>query len=144
MPSKNKEHKNGKKYTSEKPKQPLIFKEDMEEYAQIEKMLGSGKVNLVFIDKTTCLGCIPGRMRGRMKKRNLISVGDVVLVSLRSFQETKCDIIHVYDKGEVAKLFSHGEIPPTFLDKSHTEENENDDVTFIDDEVSSIFEFNDI
>jgi len=138
MPPKNKVNKKGKKHPDEKAKRILELKEDMEEYAQIEKMLGSGKVLLNFPDKTTILGCIPGKMRGRMRKRCLMAIGDVVLVSLRSFQENKCDIIHKYEKSEAAKLVVQGEIPPSFLDSSHIEENEDDDVTFLDEGESTI------
>jgi translation initiation factor 1A len=54
-----------------------------------------------------------------------ISVGDVVLVSLREFQNEKCDIILKYTPEEVRQLKAQEEIP------ENIEVNENnDDIEF--------------
>ena len=52
-----------------------------------------------------------GIIRGKMKKRVWMVVGDFVLVSLRGFQDEKCDIVHKYDIAEVRKLMVSGELP---------------------------------
>ena len=38
-------------------------------------------------------------------------VGDVVIVSLRDFQDSKADVIHKYTDNEVRNLRIYGEIP---------------------------------
>jgi translation initiation factor 1A len=40
-----------------------------------------------------------------------MNIGDVILVSLRSYQDEKCDVIHKYQADEVRKLKQKGEIP---------------------------------
>ena len=42
-----------------------------------------------------------------------VNNGDIVLVSLREYEEDKGDIIHKYYTGEAAALVRYGEIPDT-------------------------------
>lgn len=48
---------------------------------------------------------------GKKSKEKKIVEGDLVLVSLRAFQDDKCDIIHKYTVKEANKLRKMGEIP---------------------------------
>jgi len=48
---------------------------------------------------------------GKKIKGKKIVEGDLVLVSLRAFQDDKCDIIHKYTVKEANKLRKMGEIP---------------------------------
>jgi len=132
MPSKNKSSKN---HPSQKTKRVLELKQELEEYARIDKMLGNGRVSVIYSDGAVILAHIRGSLR-----RCKMAIGDIVLVSIRDFQPDKCDIIHKYEKEEVRKLFNLGEIPPNFLDSSRDEENE-DDVIFEDTEIDTEFEF---
>ena len=52
-----------------------------------------------------------GHIRGKMKKRVWIANGDVVLVSLREFENDKCDVVAKYNEDEVRKLKKANEIP---------------------------------
>nr|ABY27179.1 eukaryotic translation initiation factor 1A [Perkinsus marinus] len=88
-------------------KRELEFKEDGQEYGQVLKMLGQGRVELQCLDGVKRLGHI----RGKMGKRVWIQIGDIVLASLRDFQDEKCDIILKYNVDEARPLKQHKEIP---------------------------------
>jgi translation initiation factor 1A len=88
-------------------KRELIFKEDGQEYAQVIRMLGNGRLEAHCFDGTRRLATI----RGKMRKKVWINVDDVILVALRDFQDSKSDVILKYNPDEVRALKSHGEIP---------------------------------
>ena len=90
-------------------KRTLIFKEHGQEYAQIIKMLGNGRLNASCFDGKTRL-CI---IRGAMRKRQWMGVGDIILVSLREFQDNKADVIGIYTADEARNLKMLGELPTT-------------------------------
>ena len=103
-----KKGKKGKNNTSlVKMKRKLIFKEDEQEYCQITKLLGNCRVEGNCFDGKVRL-CI---IRGGIKKKMRILAGSVVIVSLRDFEDGKCDIIYLYDKDEIKELIKLGEIP---------------------------------
>ena len=65
-------------------------------------------------------------------------MGDVVLVSLREYENEKCDVVEKYNEDEVRKLKKAGEIPdsinlPDQEDKQKDNDN-NDNIVFEDDE----------
>ena len=76
------------------------------EYAWITKMLGNGRVLVKNMEKIERLGII----RGNMRKREWMGVGDLVLVTLRGFQDDKVDIVFKYNETEVRMLRKWGEI----------------------------------
>nr|UXY86899.1 eukaryotic translation initiation factor 1A [Cryptomonas paramecium] len=88
-------------------KKELVFKEDGQEYAQILKMLGNGRCEAYCFDGTKRL-C---HIRGKLKKKIWINVGDIVLIGLRDFQKDKGDIISKYSPEESKYLRTYGEIP---------------------------------
>ena len=109
MPKKKKRGKNAKnKFVREK--REIVFAEDMQEYAIIDKLLGDRRLNVTLIDGTTKLAIIPGRFR----KRKWMKQGDLILVSAREFQDSKLDVIYKYNDDEKQKLQGYGEIPPSF------------------------------
>lgn len=97
-------------------KRVLTLKEDMEEYAKIMKALGDRKMNVILPDGTEMVAAIPGKFR----KRCWMTVGDIVLVSRRDFQDSKLDILHKYNADEKQKLFKQKEIPSFFLTQEAT------------------------
>lgn len=90
-------------------KRELVFKEHGQEYAQVIKMLGNGRVDAQCYDGVKRLGII----RGAMRKRVWIAVGDIILVGLRDFQDNKADIIWKYTLSEARNLKVLGELPTT-------------------------------
>merc|ERR1712195_417513 len=77
-------------------KRELTFKEDGQEYAQVTRMLGNGRLEAFCFDGVNRL-C---HIRGKLRKRVWIGVGDIVLLGLREFQDQKADIILKYDGAE--------------------------------------------
>lgn len=83
----------------------LVLREDGQQYACVTKMLGNGRVEATCVDGVERL-C---KIRGSMRKREWVRVGDVVLVCLRDFQDAKADIVHKYTDAEVHRLRRLGE-----------------------------------
>ena len=64
-----------------------------------------------------------------MRKRKFVGEGDMVLVSLRDFQDDVCDIIDSYDQSQAKKLQKEKHIPESFKlgeDNLYSEDFEND------------------
>ena len=79
----------------------LILKSGKEQdYGKIEKILGNGRFHLLCNDKITRLGLI----RGKMRKRNWVNMGSIVLYSTRDYEKDKVDIIHVYSNNVLKML----------------------------------------
>jgi len=114
MPKKGGKKKGKQSETSEK--RPLILKEEMQEYAKIMNTLGDRRMSVILPDSTEILAVIPGRFR----KRCWMSVGDIVLISRRDFQDNRVDIIHKYKTEELRKLLKLNEIPAFFLEADAT------------------------
>ena len=115
-------------------KQDLIIKEEGQEYAQVNKMLGSGRLEAFCFDGKTRL-C---HIRGKMLKKNWIIVGDVILIGLRDYQDSKADVIHKYSAEDSRKLKSQGEIPDNIAvnDKTNNDDNSNDNnVPFVFEDI---------
>lgn len=119
------------KHVSEPGDRKLELKDesDLQEYAQIIKAYGSNRYEANCFDGKTRLA----HSRGNLKKKKIyIKVGDVVMISLREFQDEKCDIIYVYNPKEVTQLKKLGEIP---LDVA-----ENNTATIVSEDIGIDFE----
>jgi len=92
---------------TEKVKKELEFKEDGQEYGQVQRMLGNGRCEVQCFDNVKRL-C---HIRGKMRKKVWVNQGDIVLVSLRDFQDEKGDIITKYTAEEARNLKTYGELP---------------------------------
>lgn len=120
MPKNTKRFKNRKNGPRFNTTRPLLLKEEEgQEYAKAARMLGDRRVECECYDGKVRTGTI----RGKMRKRQWVNMGDVVLVTLREFQDDKVDIIHVYQSDEVKKLTKMGHLP--------TEGGEEDDVDVV-------------
>ena len=104
MPKKSK-GKKGK--PREKEARELQFKEDGQEYAVVDKMLGNGWCAVTCTDGTKKTAHI----RGSFRKKVWINPNDVVLLGLREFESqdsNKSDIILKYTPDEARLLKSYG------------------------------------
>jgi len=109
--NKKKSSKSKSKTSEEKEKnRELEFKQDMEEYAKVTSLLGDRKIKIILADGSESMGVIPGKFR----KRIWIAVDDVVLVSRRSFEVGKMDVLHKYTESEIRNLIQYLEIPESF------------------------------
>lgn len=130
MPGKKKSKGKSKSRGTYTEKRAVKLKGEEEEYALVEKILGDRRTELACADGEKRMGLI----RGKFRKRVWINRYDVVLISLRDFQEEKADIIHKYKPEEVRELQRKGEVPPDFLSKEKDEDEENEFDDFLMDE----------
>jgi translation initiation factor 1A len=86
----------------------VIFKTVDQEYAKITKVLGNCRLLLDCCDGTERIGHI----RGKLRKKVWMSLGDTVLISTRDYQDNKCDILHKYSESDVRKLSTYKEVVP--------------------------------
>jgi translation initiation factor 1A len=113
-------------------KRELILREDGQEYCQVVRMLGNGRVEAMCFDGKKRLAHI----RGKMRKRVWINPGDIVLIALREFQDEKADIILKYSADQARQLKSMGEIPENAkINETTLDSEEEDDCTFVFDDI---------
>jgi translation initiation factor 1A len=114
-------------------KRELVFKEDGQEYAQVTKMLGNGRLEAMCFDgvKRLC------HIRGKLRKKVWINQSDIVLLGLRDYQDAKADVILKYSADEARNLKSYGEFPESVKINETVDfgGGEDDDIEF--DEVDS-------
>ena len=104
-----------------------------QEYAQITKCLGNGRFEVLCFDGKKRMATICGKMR----KRVFVNTHEIVLVSLREWQDSKCDIIDKYSASDVQKLKQKNLIP-----KSIKLEEKNDlDDEVMDDNLGFVFDY---
>ena len=130
MPNKKggKKHKRNKKQDDTYEKN-LRLKEEGQEYAQITKCLGNCRFTVMCFDGKERMAT----MCGGMRKRRFVNMNDIVLVSLRDWQDAKCDIIDSYDDNLTRKLKDKGLIPDSIkLDSDgNMDEEEDNDLGFV-------------
>lgn len=109
-------------------KRELIYKEEGQEYGQVTKMLGNGRIEVTCFDGIKRMGHI----RGKLRKKVWMGQGDIILVSLRDFQDDQCDVIHKYNSDEARTLKQQGELPENAkINETDTfGADEDDDVNF--------------
>ncbi|KAI7866969.1 hypothetical protein BDF14DRAFT_1807036 [Spinellus fusiger] len=123
------------KNENEDNKRELIFKEEGQEYAQVTKMLGNGRVEAQCFDGIKRLAHI----RGKLRKKVWISQGDIVLISLREYQDEKADVLLKYNPDEARALKSYGELPDTTkINETETFGGEEDDEVEFDFDIDEI------
>ena len=105
-----KKHKRNKNFNEDTKSLRKKEEKEAQEYAKITKCKGNCRFDVT---------CCDGKDRkailcGAMRKRKFINHGQMVLVSLRDWQDDTCDIIDSYDENQARKLKSLGEIPEGF------------------------------
>ena len=88
-------------------KRELVFKDESQEYAQVVRMLGNGRLEALGFDGEKRLAHI----RGKLRKKERINNGDIILLSLREFEDGKADVIQKYTPDEARALKQYGELP---------------------------------
>ena len=95
------------KNENESEKRELVFKEYGQEYAQVTKMLGCGRLEAMCFDGVRRL-C---HIRGKLRKKVWINTSDIILIGLRDYQDNKADVILKYNPDEARSLKAYGELP---------------------------------
>jgi len=120
-----KNRRRGKNENEEK--RELKFKEDGQEYAQVLRMLGNGRLEAFCFDgvKRLC------HIRGKLRKKVWVNQGDIILVGLRDYQDAKADVILRYNAEEARNLKAYNELPETAkINETDTFEGGDDEIPF--------------
>ena len=118
-----KKHKRNKKQNNLGEK-TLRLKDEGQEYAQIKKCNGNCRFDVL---------CFDGKERkaimcGKMRKKKFVHANDIVLVSIREWQDSICDIIDNYDVNLARKLKDKGLVPKSInLDVDNQYSSDDDD-----------------
>jgi len=112
-------------------KKELVLKEEGLEYAKVLKMLGNGRLSAYCYDGVERL-C---HIRGKIKKKVWIGINDIILISLRDFQDGKADVLAKYSDQEIRQLIKIGELPMMHTEKSPNDDTELDDNGFDFDDI---------
>jgi translation initiation factor 1A len=119
-----KNRRRGKNESEEK--REVVLKSEGQEYGQVLRMLGNGRLEAFCFDgkKRLC------HIRGKMRKKVWVNVGDIILCDLREYQDDKADIIVRYNPDEARQLKKLGHLPDSIkLETGENKEN-HDDVPF--------------
>ena len=104
MPKNMKKKKNTKNKTNPVKRAIVLISDDSQVYGIVEKPLGDRYFNV------RCLDNKERRCRVR-SKRMRIKPEDMVIISLRDFDDKNADIIHRYNHEEVLELQQKGILP---------------------------------
>uniref|UniRef100_A0A7E4URC9 Eukaryotic translation initiation factor 4C n=1 Tax=Panagrellus redivivus TaxID=6233 RepID=A0A7E4URC9_PANRE len=101
---------------------------DEQAYAQVQKMLGNGRLLAFCFDGQTRM-C---HIRGKLRKKVWINTGDIVLVGLRQYQKDKADVILKYTPEEARLLKNDGSLPESTALNEGGEDNDAGEIEFLD------------
>jgi len=118
------------KNTIDDEKREITLKTDGQEYAQVVRMLGNGRLEAHCFDGKTRL-C---HIRGKMRKKVWVNQGDIVLIGLRDFQDDKADVIMKYTSEEARRLKVQGHLP------DNAKINETDRIGDVEEDCTFVFE----
>ncbi len=86
---------------------PLPRRREGEIFAVAEQLLGGSRIKVMCEDGVTRMG----RIRGKLRKRMWMRVGDLLIVRPWEFQDEKADIRYRYTKTQSTYLSRKGMIP---------------------------------
>ena len=125
MPKKDKRCKNN--HSGQNSKELILAEEDNgQTYGNVVKALGSRRFDVQCQDGVL-RKC---QVRGSMRNKKYVNVGDAVIVSLRDFQDDKGDIVHVYNGEEVRVLKNINQIKMDIKINKESGESEDDENGF--------------
>lgn len=120
-------HRRGKNESVSSEKRELTIREPQQQYAQVVRMLGNGRLEAFCFDGIQRL-C---HIRGKLRKKVWINQGDFLLVSLRDFQDSKADVILKYSADEARTLRNMKELPESArINETNTFDKEDDECSF--------------
>ena len=112
-----------------------------EMFALAEQILGGRRVTVLCADGETRMARIPGKMRRRQWVRD----GDLIIVWPWDFQDSKADVKHRYTKTQAMYLSRKGVLPPDVdifgMNTAVDDDDEHDDLfgTMDDDDEDDLF-----
>ena len=114
-----KKHRRGKNTTSEVK---IDLPDEFQYFGYVTKILGNRQVSLDYYVPKRCEKTNKiiewirhskiGSIRGKMRKRVFVNLGDIVLVTERDFDSKKVDIIEKYQASQMGYLKRYVDLPP--------------------------------
>jgi len=105
--AKSKAHKD---FTPKHKNMNELFKTEGQEYAYVIDSFSNKNCRVMCFDKKQRDAIVRGKIEGRVKPKR----GDILLVSLRSFQDSKCDVLLKYDLEDINFLINNSAITRSF------------------------------
>ncbi len=99
-----------RKVLNEAQLKEMVLPQEGEMYSQVIKLVGSDHLMVKAADGKVRLG----RIRGKIRRRVWIRLGDIVLLVPWDFALDRCDIIWRYTISQVEWLRANGKLPPDF------------------------------
>lgn len=90
---------------------PLPNRNKNEMFAIADRLMGGSRINVVCADGKTRMGRIPGRM----KRRQRVRAGDLVIIKPWDIQDEKADIVFRYRRTQ-AMILSRRRLIPEEID----------------------------
>lgn len=90
---------------------PLPNRNKNEMFAIADRLMGGSRINVVCADGKTRMGRIPGRM----KRRQRVRAGDLVIIKPWEIQDEKADIVFRYRRTQ-AMILSRRRLIPEEID----------------------------
>jgi translation initiation factor 1A len=100
-------HKKAKNNTEDTTNTFLPKRLEGQTYAVVIKMLGNRRLLAKCEDEKERLCIIPGKFKG---KRYWVSIGNLILLNIREYQDDKYDVIYIYNANDFKKLKREGEL----------------------------------
>lgn len=118
-----------------------------QDYGICTKSLGDRRFELNFTSGDIKIGSLRGKIK--KNKKSWVSRESIVLVSFRSFQEDKVDILYVYNEDELKYLYKIGEVSKDWKNSVLDNTNNNDgggriDIEEEDEDEECAFNINEI
>ena len=136
-------NKKQKKYLNNSHNNDYNLDKTNEEYAIVTKLLGNCRVSLFTNSGNECMGIIRGSLR-QFSKRILIEKGDIVVVSLRDYQNCKVDIVHKFNREQIQSLIKEKILAQSIINfynnKTKFEKTDKNTITYDDDRLE--FDYN--
>ena len=145
--SKHKKYARNRNINTNKNKLSHLEKTEGQEYAYIKDKLGNCRFRVICWDKLERLAIL----RGKMRKRQWVDIGTIVIVSLREFQNDKCEIVQKFEQEQVDVLLKNNIISEAFVKDGSTfnkEDEEKEEISYVEDKqennIIDDFDFDDI
>jgi translation initiation factor 1A len=106
--AKSKAHKD---FTPKTKNMNELFKTEGQEYAYVIDSFSNKNCRVMCFDKKQRDAIVRGKIEGRVKPKR----GDILLISLRSFQDSKCDVLLKYDLEDINFLLNNNAITRSFV-----------------------------
>ena len=136
-------NKKQKKYLNNSHNNDYNLDKENEEYAIVIKLLGNCRVSVFTNSGNECIGIIRGSLR-KFSKRILIEKGDIVVVSLRDYQNNKVDIVHKFNREQIQSLINEKILAQSIINfyNNKTKFEKTDNNTTIHDDDKLEFDYN--